>query len=112
LNADADAAGAFGAQYLQQRDSGQPDIAYSMTGPAFRKRWPSGKFAARLQVLRSRGTITRYVPAGACIVRYRGAYGCEYLVSYSDGSSKREALTVAKKQGGWAVAGDASLGSP
>ncbi len=111
-NSDAEAAGAFGIQYLQQRDSGQAGVAYSMTGPAFRKRWSSEKFAARLQVLRSRGTVARYTPAGVCTERSRGAYSCEYLMSYSDGGSKREGLVIAKKEQGWAIAGDASLGAP
>lgn len=108
----AASASAFGITYMQQRDSGQPSVAYSMTGPAFRKRWPPEKFAAGVEALRRRwGKVTGYVPAGPCTAREGGAYGCEYLVSYSDSTRKKHNLTVAKREEGWAIAADAALSS-
>ncbi len=106
---DAAKAGAFGFQYLQQRDFGQPDLAYSMTGTAFQKRWSYQKFTAALKALRSRGKVNGYVPLGPCVERERGAYTCAYRVSYADGTIKKEALTIAKPVGEWRVASDPSL---
>ncbi len=108
---DIDPAAAFGTQYLQQRDSGQPDLAYAMTGPAFQKHWPSQKFAASVEALRRRGRVIERTPAGPCTERERGAYTCEYVVSYADGAKKKESLTIAKREAGWAIAGDPSLTS-
>ncbi len=111
-NPDLNAASAFGLEYMQQRDFGQPRLAYSMTGPAFQKRWTFQKFAGDVEAVRRQGKVTGYVPAGPCTARERGAYSCEYLASYADGRKKKESLTVAKREKGWAIAGDASLNSP
>ena len=111
-NPDADAAAAFAVQYMQQRDSGQPGLAYAMAGPAFQKRWPSQKFDASVEALRSRGKVSQYLPARACSARERGALSCEYLISYANGANKRGNLTIAKRERGWAIAGDTFLDSP
>lgn len=110
-SANAAEAGAFGFQYMQQRDFGRLDLAYSMTGPAFQKHWPYEKFAAALKILRSRRKVNGYVPVGPCAERERGAYACEYRVSYADGTTQKHGLTIAKQAGEWRVASDPSLTS-
>jgi hypothetical protein len=84
-------------------------MAYSMTGPAFQKHWTPQKFTAAVDALRSRGKVAQYAPEGTCTERERGAYRCEYRVSYADGKSKKESLIIAKHDGGWDIASDPAL---
>ncbi|MBV9406667.1 MAG: hypothetical protein JO211_15080, partial [Acidobacteriaceae bacterium] len=105
-------AAAFGIEYMQKRDSAQTAAAYDMTGPTFRKHWSGDNFGAAVAALDSRqGRAAKYDPQGTCTERERGAFTCEYLVSYADGSLKKHALVIAKHNGGWVIASDSALGT-
>lgn len=109
--ANADGAAAFGIHYMQERDSGEPKLAYSLTGPAFRKHMSYADFSEKVSKLKSRGGVSNYAPDGTCSVRERGAYNCSYVVSFVGGARTKESLVIAAKDGNWAIAGDRSLGS-
>lgn len=108
---DAAAASTFGIEYLRARDTGTPQQAYAMTGPAFRKHWTLRKYTDRVEELKKQASALNYAPAGPCQMRQRGAYGCEYLVSSSGGASKKENLIVAGHAPNWVISGDPALAS-
>ncbi len=99
-------ASAFGIGYLQARDSGDLEHAYAMLGPDLRARWNRQTFNSDAAALQARVRLSGYVPFGLCTVRERGAYTCDYHLSYSDGHSADERLVIANHDGTWAIAKD------
>src|SRR5581483_825079 len=100
-----------GIAYLRQRDSGTAQQAYAMTGPAFRKHWTLRRYSDKVEELRKQASAANYAASGPCRMRQRGAYGCEYLVSFSGGTSKKESLIVAGHGSEWVISGDPALAS-
>jgi hypothetical protein len=99
-------ASAFGISYLQTRDSGDLDHAYAMLGPDLRARWNRQNFNSEVGALQTKGRPSTYAPSGVCTVRERGAYTCDYHLSYADGHSADERLVIANHDGTWAIAKD------
>jgi hypothetical protein len=99
-------ASAFGISYLQTRDSGDLEHAYAMLGPDLRAKWSRQAFNSEAGALQTKGRPSTYAPTGACTVRERGAYTCDYHLSYSDGHSDDERLVIANHDGTWAIAKD------
>jgi hypothetical protein len=102
------AASAFGIEYMRTRDSGALDRAYAMLGPAFQASLDRQKFGSAAGALQVNARATNYAPAGPCTLRERGAYTCDYTVSYSNGRTRNERLVMADRNGAWVIAGDRS----
>jgi hypothetical protein len=77
-----------------------------MLGPAFQASWDRQKFASAAESRQANGKVTNYQPDGPCTVRERGAFTCDFKVSYSNGRTVNERLIIAERNGTWVVAGD------
>jgi hypothetical protein len=93
---------------LARRNTASSELAYAMLGPAFQASLDRQKFGSAAGALQVNARATNYAPAGPCTLRERGAYTCDYTVSYSNGRTRNERLVMAGRNGAWVIAGDRS----